>query len=284
MKSMKSMIGTRMKMKILKSKTIRMLQFSGLSGDCNISHFITTREGGVSRGHYAALNPSEYSGDDAEAVRRNRLLIAEAIGIIPEKLLTPYQVHGDEVRVIDALFSSLTSEKQRAYLQGVDALVTAIPGFCVAVATADCVPILLYAADRKVVAAVHAGWRGTVQRIVEKTVRCMTDQFACDPACIKAGIAPSIGKDAFEVGEEVVEAFKKAGMDLSRIMERHVETGKAHIDLWEANRIQLLEAGLSASQVEVAGICTYTHFEDFFSARRLGIESGRILSGIVIKE
>lgn len=282
MRNMKNTkIGTT-KMKILQNDKVKMLQFPGLSADCNISHFITTRRGGVSEGAYASFNPGEYSGDDPEAVRMNRKLLSDAIGIPPERIFAPFQVHGAEVRSIEPFFLSLPLDEQRIYLDGVDALATNVPDVCVAVSTADCVPVLLYAPDVKAVAAVHAGWRGTVRQIAVKTVRFLIEEYDADPLLMKAGIAPSIGQDAFEVGEEVVEAFREAGFDLSRIMKRNALTGKAHIDLWEANRLQLSDCGLAAANIEVAGICTYTHHDEFFSARRLGIKSGRILSGIML--
>jgi len=262
-------------MKKLKSNTVEMLQFSGLSGECNISHFITTRHGGVSQGNYATMNPGEFSGDDPASVRMNRQLLSDAMGISPERIFAPCQVHEAEISCIDA---------QQQEMHGKDALVTDIPGICIAVSTADCVPVLVYAPDKKVVAAIHAGWRGTVKQIVAKTIRCMADRYSCDPALMMAGIAPSISKEAFEVGEEVVDAFRETRVDMNRIMERNAQTGKAHIDLWEANRIQLLQSGLLPERIEVSGICTYQHHEDFFSARRVGIKSGRILSGIMIKE
>ena len=264
-----------MKMKKLKSNTVEMLQFSGLSGEGNISHFITTRHGGVSQGNYATMNPGEFSGDDPASVRMNRQLLSDAMGISPERIFAPCQVHEAEISCIDA---------QQQEMYGKDALVTDIPGICIAVSTADCVPVLVYAPDKKVVAAIHAGWRGTVKQIVAKTIRCMADRYSCDPALMMAGIAPSISKEAFEVGEEVVDAFRETRVDMNRIMDRNAQTGKAHIDLWEANRIQLLQSGLLSERIEVSGICTYQHHEDFFSARRLGIKSGRILSGIMIKE
>ncbi len=261
-----------------------MLQFSGLSGECNISHFITTRHGGVSTGNYATMNPGAYSGDDLASVRMNRQLLSDVIGISPERIFAPFQIHEAEIGCIDAGFLSLTETLQEEAMNGKDALVTDIPGVCVAVSTADCVPVLVYAPDKKVVAAIHAGWRGTVKQIVAKTIACMADRYSCDPSRMMAGIAPSIGQAAFEVGEEVADAFRTTGVDMDRIMKRHPQTGKAHIDLWEANRIQLLQAGLQADRIEVSGICTYQHDKDFFSARRLGIKSGRILSGILIKE
>lgn len=270
-------------MKKLKSNTAEMLQFPGLSGECNIFHFITTRHGGVSKGDYATMNPGEYSEDDLAFVRMNRQLLSDVIGISPEKLFVPYQIHEAEIGCLDTRFLTLTPLQQREEMYGKDALITDIPGICIAVSTADCVPVLIYAPDKEVVATIHAGWRGTVKQIVAKTVGYMIDHYSCDSSQMMAGIAPSISQEAFEVGEEVVESFQATGMDMSRIMKRNTQAGKAHIDLWEANRIQLLRAGLFPERIEVSGICTYQHHEDFFSARRLGIKSGRILSGILIK-
>ena len=208
-----------------------MLQFPVLSEDCNISHFVTTRQGGVSKGAYASFNPGEYSGDNPEAVRANRKLLSDAIGIPTERIFAPFQVHGAEVRSIEPSFLSLPLEEQQLYMHGVDALVTDVPEVCIAVSTADCVPVLLYAPDVKAVAAVHAGWRGTVLRIAGKTVRILMDEYGADPRLMKAGIAPSIGPEAFEVGEEVVDAFREAGFEMSCILKRDADTGKAHIDL-----------------------------------------------------
>ena len=120
-----------------------MLQFPALSEDCNISHFVTTRQGGVSKGAYASFNPGEYSGDNPEAVRANRKLLSDAIGIPTERIFAPFQVHGAEIRSIEPSFLSLPLEEQQLYMHGVDALVTDVPEVCIAVSTADCVPVLL---------------------------------------------------------------------------------------------------------------------------------------------
>ncbi len=112
----------------------------------------------------------------------------------------------------------------------------------------------------------------------------MIEAYDCDPTQLVAGIGPSISQAAFEVGEEVVKAFQAAGFPMERILVRNTETRKAHIDLWEANRLQLVEAGLLSEHIEIAGICTYTRHEDYFSARRLGVKSGRILTGICLKK
>ena len=261
---------------------VKMLQFPKLSEICNISHFVTTRHGGVSKGTYASFNPGEYCGDDNEDVLINRFLLSEAIGIPQEKIIAPYQIHKDEVRVIDSSFYSFSIKERQDYLYGVDALVSFLPNVCVAISTADCVPILLYAPDIHAVAAIHAGWRGSVLQIAKKVVRLLIDDYAADPSLMRVGIGPSISLEAFEVGEEVVDAFCKNGFDMDRIMRRDSISKKAHIDLWEANRMQLMDCGLLSKNIEVAGICTYTDYTNFFSARRLGIKSGRILSGITL--
>lgn len=276
--------GTMMRMKIPENRQIEVSRFSGLSGYRDISHFMTTRHGGVSTGTFASMNPGIYTEDRPDCVRKNLELLSETIGISPEHIVMPHQTHEDRVLTIDASFLSLDEKERKRRLEGVDALVTNLPEVCVAVSTADCVPLLFYAPDRKVVAAVHAGWRGTVLRIAQKAARLMVEAYGCDPAQLIAGIGPSISQAAFEVGEEVVRAFQAAGFPLERILRRNAETQKAHIDLWEANRLQLLEAGLLSEHIEIAGICTYTRHEDYFSARRLGVKSGRILSGICLRK
>lgn len=271
-------------MKILSIDKVKMLQFPRLNEYCNISHFISTRSGGTSSGHYASMNLGEYCGDDPEAVRTNRALLSAIFSISPGRLFVPYQVHGDRILTLDPHFMTLPEEEQTKLLQGVDALITDVPEVYIAVTTADCVPLLFYAPDRNVVAAVHAGWRGTVQKIAVKTVERLVDAYHCDPKLLHVGIAPSISQDSFEVGEEVVDAFRSIDTNLAAVLKRNLETGKAHIDLWEANRLQLLSVGLSPDRIEVAGLCTFVHSEDFFSVRRSGIQSGRMLSGILIKK
>ena len=128
----------------------------------------------------------------------------------------------------------------------------------------------------------HAGWRGTVAHILRSTLEKMRRIFGTEGKDVTACIGPSISLESFEVGEEVYEAFKEQDFDMLRISTWNGQTGKHHLDLWEANRIQLLSFGIPDSQIELSGICTYTHCDEFFSARRLGIRSGRILSGIML--
>ena len=286
------MIGKKMKnMKNLnpqKHNDIEVLQLPGMSRYCNISHFITTRHGGVSKDAYASLNMGLYSGDDEELIRRNYDLLSDYIGIDKEKIIVPHQTHGTDVLAFDERLLSLDAEVKQELLEGVDALVTDVPGICVSVLTADCVPVLLYAPDKEVVASVHAGWRGTVKGIVGNTIYVMAEKYGVDASNIVAAIGPSISLPSFEVGDEVLAAFADSGLwtesELKEISIRNAITGKAHIDLWKANSLQMLHYGVRAENIEVSGICTYTDNQNFFSARRLGINSGRIMSGIFIKD
>lgn len=250
-----------------------------LASFSEISYFTTTRENGFSQGNYASLNLSEFSGDDLDTVNKNRQILCDKLGVSPKMLYVPYQTHSDKIAVIDKEFLQLTEQDKLLKLNGVDAIVTNIPQICIGVTTADCVPILLYDPIQKVVAAVHAGWRGTVVRIVAKTAQLMMSNFGSNPHSIVAHIGPSIGAKAYEVGEEVAHQFRLAGLENALIL----TSEKPHIDLWKANRHSLIEVGLLPENISTANICTYTEHETYFSARRLGVESGRMVSGILMK-
>lgn len=253
--------------------------------------FSTTRNGGVSQGKYGEFNINEYCGDDAEHIKQNRKLLADRLGIAPDHILLPHQVHGVEVRQIGGDYFSLSGEERKRLLEGVDAVMTDQKGICVGVSTADCIPVLLYDDDHHAVAAVHAGWRGTVKRIVQKTVEQMRITYRTEPAELKVLIGPGISRSAFEVGKEVYDEFQKEGFDMDAIAGLFPAicpvTGgqpqeKWHIDLPLCNTIQLQHAGVPAGNIQQTNICTYSHSEEYFSARRLGIQSGRIYTGILL--
>ena len=246
-----------------------------------ISHFCTTRQGGVSVGNYASFNLSPFSGDDSVHLEANHQLLCQKLGIETSKLIIPFQTHGTEIRIIDQDFIQLSSDKKIQYLSGIDALITELPGFCIGVSTADCVPLIFFDTLKKVIAVAHAGWRGTCARIAEKTVVTMVEKFKSNPTNILVAIGPSISAAVYEVGHEVVERFDTAGFEYSKIFTNRNDS--VFLNLWEANRLTLLDAGILYENIEIVGICTYTEHERFFSARRLGIKSGRMLSGIMLK-
>ncbi|MBR5052354.1 MAG: peptidoglycan editing factor PgeF [Bacteroidaceae bacterium] len=187
----------------------------------------------------------------------------EALGLRLEDLALPRQVHSDNVLWM----------KEAGRPEATDAVITDKPGLCVCVKTADCIPVLLYDTRKRVVAAVHAGWRGTVSRIVQKTIKQMQP---LNPTDLHAIIGPGISLEQFEVGDEVYEAFHDAGFPMERIARK---AERWHIDLWEANRWLLEELGVR--DIYIQGTCTRTS-EDFYSARRETINTGRNYNGIYI--
>lgn len=245
-----------------------------------VTAFSTTRQGGVSIGNYASMNCTPYTGDDIEAVQRNQQLLCTALDIEKEQLIIPYQTHSVNALVIDKEFLQKNAEKRDELLQNIDALITQEKGVCLCVSTADCAPILLYDRKQQVIAAIHAGWRGSVNYIVRKTLEQMNRLYNTQGEDIYAEVGPCIGFDAFEVGDEVYDAFKQNGFPMEYVSGWKYETHKWHIDLQMANSVQLLDFGVPTEQIDFCDICSFTRYEEFFSARRLGIKSGRTLSGI----
>ncbi len=242
--------------------------------------FSTTRHGGVGIGNYAGFNINPYCGDDIDAVTANRKALAAVLDLPPRNVLMAHQVHGDGCLVVGDAILGLTAADRADALEGYDALVTRLHGVCIGVSTADCIPVLLYDARHGAVAAVHAGWRGTVRRIAAKTVQTMANAYGTCAADLRAVIGPGISLTNFEVGQEVYERFAEARFDMNRIAQRH---GKWHIDLPLCNRLQLEEAGVPCGNILVSDICTYDCVDDYFSARRLGVASGRIYTGIMLR-
>lgn len=260
--------------------------------------FSSTRYGGISEGNYAAFNVNHYCGDQLAHIVENRRLLCKVLDIDESHLVYPHQTHHTELRVVDSDLLSLSSEERLRQLEGVDAVVTDLKGVCIAVSTADCIPVLLYDEAHHAVAAIHAGWRGTVARIVEKTVATMQRVYQTNPDQLKAVIGPGICLKNFEVGDEVYEEFEKNDFAMSQIAARYPKNPQAaqsmvhskssnckfswHIDLPACNRLQLVHVGVKNENIHMSDICTYDHVDTFFSARRLGINSGRILTGIML--
>lgn len=237
-----------------------------------VTAFSTTRQGGCSTGNYAAFNINGYCGDDEVHIAANKVALCSLLGIDSNRLVMPHQVHDCVVRRIDG--------PQQGVIEGVDAVMTDVPQLCIGVSTADCIPVLLYDSTHRAVSAVHAGWRGTVLRIVQKAVETMRDTYGTAPADLQAVIGPGISLDSFEVGDEVYDQFLSAGFDMQPISRREA---KWHIDLPMCNRLQLMETGVPADHIQMTNICTYQQYDRYFSARKLGIQSGRIYTGILIK-
>ena len=257
--------------------------FETLLGKRGIKHFVSLRTGSTLRSPREHLNLSFNTGHPSSRILQNRKQLTEALGIPLEWLTTAKQVHGHHVRVLSRMDRGRGARDYGGALEATDALVTDLPGVCPLVLVADCVPVLLYDPGKRVIAAIHAGWRGTLARIAERTVRTMVQLFGSAPEEILAGIGPSIGPCCFQVGAEVIAQAESTLGRKSGCIWRESSTG-GRIDLWKANRGQLLAAGLIARHVEVAGICTAHHSDDFFSYRKEGEGTGRFGAGICMTE
>ena len=201
---------------------------------------------------------------------------------LPCPIVQMHQVHDVKVAVVDR--GDLTRDE----LDGYDAMITDLPGVAIGVRTADCIPVLLYDPVKKAAAAIHSGWRGTVSKIIGKTVIKMQSTYASQPSDILAFIGPGICVDCFQVGEEVALKFKETGFDINSLWSfRGPKTGNGmegghHIDLKEACRQTLVESGLKNENVQISDLCTYEDNHLLYSARKEGIECGRNITYIRI--
>jgi polyphenol oxidase len=233
-----------------------------------LRHGFSTRRGGVSTGRYATLNVGGKWGDDPEHVAHNRRRLAAAGGFDWTRLYTAKQVHGARVAlVVEGTLPERVAETEA------DVVVTAVPGTVVGVYTADCVPILL-ADDEGRAAAAHAGWRGTVAGVANAAVEALVS-IGARRERLRAALGPSICAHCFEVGDEVAAAFD--ALAPSSVI-RHAGGKKPHVDLWEANRLVLVAAGVPAASIDATPPCTMCEPERFFSFRRDGAGIGQHLS------
>lgn len=230
---------------------------------------------------------------------RNADLICPQLGVPVERFVRPHQVHDTKVFRIDDAFMTLGEAKQKELLDGIDAVIYDVRNACIGISTADCIPVIAYDPEHHCAAAIHAGWRGTVACIVKEAVLAMKKAYSTDPKSLFCAIGPGISLSSFEVGDEVYEAFADAGFNMSLIARRYPSGSKGsncskgssgsngsqaerwHLDLKECNRQQLLELGVSEENIIVSDIDTMTS-PDYFSARRDGAKTGRMLTGIVI--
>jgi polyphenol oxidase len=235
--------------------------FGGLCADA----FVTARPGGVSAGPYESLNLGLSVGDDPAAVMENRRRLAAAIGADLGNFVFTRQVHGAGVRVVTAADAGTGALATDERVPEGDVLVTAQQSVVLAILTADCVPVVLLDPVARVLACVHAGWRGTVARACAAAVDAMTGLGAA-PGRIVAGIGPAIAAARYQVGDEVAAAAGEAfGLDAARRVVRRDGTGRWLFDLPAANRLVLLESGVAGENVHVTQYATGTG--EFFSDR-----------------
>lgn len=221
---------------------------------------------------YSGFNCCGYVGDDPVNVARCRHELCSRIGIPTTALLTVRQVHGTDVVTVTSAGHPLGEA---------DALVTNLQNVAIGVFTADCVPMLFYDRQSRTIGAAHAGWKGTMNGIAVRTIEAML-ALGATAGNLQALFGPSICRDCFEVGDEVVEMFRSRGLPIEKLAVRNPATGKAHIDLAEANAFWMRQCGLKDENIVRTNLCTKCNPTRYYSARNLGTASGRNLTALLL--
>lgn len=267
--------------------TVPYLSFKSLEGLDWLGCGFSTRIGGVSTGCCATMNMSFARGDDPGAVHENIRRFGKSAGFLPEEVVMPHQCHTTNVRAVGkddcgcGVFKPGCEEE-------IDGQVTDGSRVVLYCLGADCVPVFLADVERKAIAAVHAGWKGTLNDIVSSALITMKEAYGTEPKDIKAVIGPSICADCYEVSADVALPFKEkyqadgsAGLPVVRPVSG--KDDKYLLNLWEANRINLKNAGVSEANIEISGYCTKCHPDMLFSHRYHGSERG-VNVGFIFKK
>lgn len=254
-------------MNIKENKGVTYLTYPALEELSGFVHAFSTRLGGVSEGIYSSMNLSFTRGDDENSVMENYRRLAEAVGFSVENIVTSDQTHTANVRVITEADRGNGITKPRPYTD-VDGMITNVPGLVLATFYADCVPLYFIDPVRKAIGLSHSGWRGTAAHIGAVTVRRMQEEYGSLPEDIYGAIGPSICQKCYEVSEDVILEFQKTFPEQSwRDLFYRKENGKYQLNLWEANRQIMLEAGLIEEHISLPGLCTCCNPEFLFSHR-----------------
>ena len=257
---------------------VTFLAADGIDAAGGAAHGFSTRLGGVSEGMWASLNLGVGRGDDPDHVRENYRRFFQAVGAEGGRIAVTNQVHGGAVRTVTT--ADVRPDPCGKPPYEADGLMTDLPGVALVVYSADCIPILFYDPVRRVIAAAHAGWRGTAAGIAAAAVDRMKNVYGCRPEDILAAVGPGIGPDCFETHEDVPNAMTAA---LSTAVLRHItikENGKFAVDLKAINAMRLEGAGLDPEHIAVSSLCTSCHPEMFWSHRKLGTSRGSMAAAI----
>lgn len=244
-----------------------------------ILHAAITRRGGASPQPWDSLNLGGTVGDDPQRVAENRRRVLQGLDLALDSVYDVYQVHGKEV-----VCTRVPRPPETPHIKA-DAILTNQPGVTLLMRFADCVPVFLYDPRRKVVGLAHAGWQGTVRRTAAYAVQAMQTQYGSRAADILAGIGPSICPEHYPVGLEVVKQVEDTfGVDSDNLLHYDYVDGQnfsVKFDLWSANRLVLEQAGVK--QIEVSGVCTACHLQDWYSHRGERGRTGRFGAVIALR-
>lgn len=242
----------------------------------------TTRMGGVSKGRYASMNMSFTNGDDPKSVRTNYNRLFTTLDLDPNRAVLSHQTHTNNLMIVTEKDAGSGITRERTY-DNIDGLITNCKNLPLVTQFADCVPLLFYDPINQVIAASHAGWRGTVAEIGKKTVETMSVVFGCNPKNICVAIGPSIGACCYEVDSPVVDGFSAlAYLDITQFLTKKTND-KYMLDLWTANRLILENAGILSKNICVTDLCTCCNSQYFHSHRATGGNRGNLAAVIALK-
>ncbi len=259
---------------INRSGDVEYITFPHFVSASGVHHIFSTRKGGVSSGIYAEMNLSFRNGDKRDNVLENYRRLCNVAGIDVSHLVLSRQTHTNNVRYVTC--KDLGTGVTRPEFSDVDGLITDEPGVALVTQYADCVPLLFYDPVVRVCANSHSGWRGTVKKIGAETVKKMVNDFGCKPENIIAAIGPSICKNCYEVDLPVYEAFKGSGIPLDTVIMPKGDGEHFSLDLREANRLILTEAGILPQNLDIADICTCENSDILHSHRATGGRRGNL--------
>lgn len=271
-------------MEIEKYRQVEYLTFPLLSRIKEVKHLFTTRVGGISTGDCAAMNLSYARGDKKEAVDENFRRIAEIFGTTPEHIVCSKQTHTTNVRFVTEEDCGKGVVYPADY-DDVDGLITNVPGILLCTSFADCVPLYFVDKENNAIGLSHSGWRGTVNHMGEVTLKAMHDAFGTSPDQVIAAIGPCICRDCYEVGEEVGQKVRESfPKEWKSILFVGREKGKYQLDLVEANRRILLNAGILPENLALPDVCTCCNSEVLFSHRASRGKRGNLAAFLELRK
>jgi hypothetical protein len=244
-----------------------------------IVHFISSRHQGFSDPPYDSFNLSFHVGDEPEKVLKNRQLLSSKLGFLIEDFVTLKQVHGANIVKITEKNRGQGAFDYKSAIEAADGMITNLPGICLMVLIADCVPMLFYDPNQQIIGVAHAGWKGTTEKIAENMVNTMVKQYGARPKDIIVCIGPSIGPCCYEIRSDVIKEIQNnLGGELIIFKDN-----RYYFDLWRANKVQLFNLGIGYQNMELSGFCTKCRRDIFFSFRGERGRTGRFGAGIMIK-
>lgn len=267
--------------KFITKGDLTYLVFTPWEQDERMIHCFTTRYGGVSEGDLTSLNLGFNRGDEKERVVENYRRVCKALDVEPESIVISKQVHETHIAKVTKAHRGNGLTRPNEW-ESVDGIYTNCKDVTLVTHYADCVPLFFYAPEYGMIGMAHAGWRGTVQKIGEKMLETWYKEEGIPKDKVQVAIGPSIGACHFEVGDEVVKAFKEA-FEETDFISYNETTHKAHIDLWACNKQVLMEAGMLEEHIIVAEICTCCQDQVFFSHRKSAGKRGTLGAFMALK-